>query len=115
MTTASQLARCYDRYASALKRGDEEAITEFVQWLAGFWDEGPSEPATRPSAVSPGLVGHGIRWYDRGDTILGYPIGGPVGCYQVPIDETPPPIATTSPPARDGSRPVPWGQYGARR
>ncbi len=116
MITAGRIARCYDRYVSALRRGDEEAVTAFVEWLAAFWDEGPPEPRTTPAAVSRGPAGgSGVRWYDVGDTVLGYPIRGPVGCYQVPVAETPPPIPAGPPAPRDIPRTVPWRQYGARR
>jgi hypothetical protein len=93
MTSPHELALAYDRYIAALWRGDEAAHT-FASWLGRHWtDAGPAEPTDRPHAASAfARAGAGIRWYTRGTTIVGYVGTRYRGCYQVPVDASPPPI-----------------------
>jgi hypothetical protein len=88
MTSPHQLALAYDRYASALWRGEVADARAFAVWLEEYWtDEGPVELADHPCVVSIlGGAGAGIRWYARGKTIVGYVGSQSPGCYQVPID-----------------------------
>jgi hypothetical protein len=94
MTSPHELARAYDRYAAAIWRGDETEVRVFAAWLERYWaDEGPAELANQPYAVSVlGGAGAGIRWYARGKKIVGYVGRRPRGCYQIPVDATPPPL-----------------------
>jgi hypothetical protein len=87
MTSPHQLALAYDRYASALWRGEEAEVRAFAVWLEEYWvDEGPAELADHPCVVSIlGGAGAGIRWYARGKTIVGYVGSQSRGCYQVPL------------------------------
>lgn len=93
LTSPHDLALAYDRYASALWRGEDAAAQAFATWLDGYWaDEGPVELADHPYVVSVlGGAGAGIRWYARGKTIVGYVGSRRRGCYQVPVDATLPP------------------------
>jgi hypothetical protein len=88
MTSPHQLALAYDRYASALWRGEEAELRAFAAWLEEHWaDEGPAELADHPYVVSVlGGAGAGIRWYARGKSIVGYVGSRPRGCYHVPVD-----------------------------
>jgi hypothetical protein len=90
MTSAYQLALAYDRYASALWRGEEAEAGAFAVWLQEHWaDEGPTELADHSCVVSIlGGAGAGIRWYARGNTIVGYVGSQSRGCYQIPINTT---------------------------
>jgi uncharacterized membrane protein YqaE (UPF0057 family) len=94
-TSAEQLARAYDRYVSALWRGESEEVRRFASWLKGCWAlGGPPEPSGPAAAVSAlGGAGTSIRWYDVDGTIVGYIPGVPHRCYQVPTDADPPVIA----------------------
>jgi hypothetical protein len=93
MNTPHELALAYDRYASALWRGDVAEARAFAAWLGDYWvDEGSIEPTDHPHVVSVlGGAGAGIRWYSRGTTIVGYVGDGRRGCYQVPRNAFPPP------------------------
>jgi len=93
LTSPHELALAYNRYVAALWPGEEAEARVFASWLAGYWvEEGPSEMADQPHAVSVlGGAGAGIRWYTRGGIIVGY-VGSHVqGCFHVPIDAAPPP------------------------
>jgi hypothetical protein len=94
MTSPRQLALAYDRYASALWRGDEAEARAFAVWLEEYWvDEGPAELANHPCIVSIlGGAGAGIRWYTRDKAIVGYVGSQRRGCYEVPVDAAPPPL-----------------------
>lgn len=89
MSPARQLACLYDQYVSAVRQGDEGTAAAFAAWLGEFWDAGPAEPRTPPSANSLlGGIGRGVRWYQTETTVLGYVRGWTrQGCYQVPIAE----------------------------
>ena len=91
-TTASELARAYDRYVAALWRGESEEVLRFGTWLKRCWGlGGPAEPVGPPDAVSV-LDGAGmsIRWYERDGHVLGYIPGVAQRCYRVPSDVAPP-------------------------
>lgn len=85
MLTARDLSRAYCQAVSAYWRGDNEFLPQLDTWLAQFWvGDGPREPVTGLLAVCPhGVTGHGIRWYESGQAVLGYVPGKP-GCYRVP-------------------------------
>ncbi|CAA9576034.1 MAG: hypothetical protein AVDCRST_MAG19-3365 [uncultured Thermomicrobiales bacterium] len=89
MLPAGQLACLYDQYVAAVRRGDEEIADAFAAWLGEFWDAGPAEPKSPPSAISLlGGIGRGVRWYQTETMVLGYVRGWPRrGCYQVPVAE----------------------------
>ena len=60
-TSADQLARAYDRYVSALWRGESDEVHRFAVWLKGWWGAGaPAEPGRRRAAIS-ALAGAGGR------------------------------------------------------
>ena len=94
-TSADQLARAYDRYVSALWRGESDEVHRFAVWLKGWWGVGaPAEPGRRPDAISAlGGAGTSIRWYEVDGLVLGYIPGVPHRCYRVPTDAAPPVIA----------------------
>jgi hypothetical protein len=81
---AHELALGYLRYASACWRGDPTAPVFGVR-LGAYWrPELPQAPLTTPDAISPhGAAGRGIRWYQRGDEVIGY-VPGVRGGYDVP-------------------------------
>lgn len=87
MSSARKLALLYDQYVAAARRDDREIVDAFADWLGDFWDVGPAEPTTPPSAVSLlGGIGRGVRWYETDDAVLGYVRGWRRrGCYRVPI------------------------------
>ncbi len=87
MSSARKLARLYDQYVAAVRRGDDEIADAFADWLGAFWDDGPREPMSPPAAISLlGGIGRGIRWYQTEDAVFGYVRGWTRrGCYQVPI------------------------------
>ena len=87
MSSARKLARLYDQYVAAVRRGDDEIADAFADWLGAFWDDGPREPASPPSAISLlGGIGRGVHWYQTEDAVLGYVRGWTRrGCYQVPL------------------------------
>ena len=87
MSSARKLARLYDQYVAAVRRGDDEIADAFADWLGAFWDDGPGEPTSPPAAISLlGGIGRGIRWYETEDAVFGYVRGWTRrGCYQVPI------------------------------
>ena len=91
--TARAMARLYTDYLSALWRGDD--VADVTTWLEARWSHhGPPQPEDTPDAVS--LLGepaggeNRVRWYQRGNTILGYPSGQRRGAYRIPATETPP-------------------------
>lgn len=85
MLTAHDLSLTYCQAVSAYWRGDNEFLPQLDAWLDRFWvQDGPLEPVTSPLAVCPhGAGGHGIRWYDSGQAVLGY-VPGKRGGYRVP-------------------------------
>ncbi len=87
-TTARQLAQAYDRYVSAVWRGETDETQRFAAWLKGCWGlGGPDEPSAPPTAISAlGGAGASIRWHETPTAILGYIPGVPHRCYQVPRD-----------------------------
>jgi hypothetical protein len=98
MPTARELARSYDQYVFARWRGEDEAVVPFATWLAGFWGEGPPEPATAPAAISVlGGAGRGIRWHEVEGNVLGY-VRGWTGqaCYQIPAAAAMPSVSTAA-------------------
>ena len=97
-TTARQLAQAYDRYVSAVWRGETDETQRFAAWLKGCWGlGGPDEPAASPTAISAlGGAGASIRWHETPATIFGYIPGVPHRCYQVPRDAVMPDAAPTS-------------------
>lgn len=94
-TTAEQLAQAYDRYVSALWRGESEEVRRFAAWLKGCWGIGEApEPEGPPAAVSAlGGAGTSIRWYETDGEVRGYIPGVPLRCYRVPADAEPPALA----------------------
>lgn len=94
-TSADQLARAYDRYVSALWRGESEEVRRFAAWLKGCWGiDGPPEPAGPPTAVSAlGGAGASIRWYEADGLVLGYIPGVPLRCYRVSAEADLPELA----------------------
>jgi hypothetical protein len=97
-TSAQQLARAYDRYVSAVWRGETEATHRFAAWLRGCWGLGaPPEPPTPPAAVSAlGGAGASIRWHETPDAVYGYIPGVPLRCYQIPRDADVPDVSRES-------------------
>ena len=89
MSPAQKLARLYDQYVAAVQRNDVEIADAFADWLGAFWDAGPPEPTTQPSAISLlGGIGRGVRWYEGDTKVMGYVRGwNRRGCYQVPLSE----------------------------
>jgi hypothetical protein len=82
--SAWALARAYCEYISAYWRGDAGAAQLGNQLVAFFSAEMPAEPMRPADAFSPhGARGHGIRWYERGDAVLGYVPGATSG-YRIP-------------------------------
>ena len=94
-TSAAELARAYDRYVSALWRGESDEAHRFGAWLRRCWGLGdPPEPAGPPAAVSThGGAGTSIRWYELDGMVFGYILGVPHHCYQFPIEDDPPAVA----------------------
>jgi len=94
-TSAADLARRYDRYVSALWRGESDEVRRFAAWLKGCWGlDGPPEPEGPPAAISAlGGAGTSIRWYEQDGAVLGYIPGVAHRCYRVPIDAEPPAIS----------------------
>jgi hypothetical protein len=90
--TPRSLARLHDHYISAIWRGDD--VADVTNWLEARWNEhGAPEPDGVPDAASlfgGGGCGHGIRWYRRQDSILGYPTGTRRGCYRIVVSDIPP-------------------------
>lgn len=86
---ARKLACLYDQYVAAVQRNDHEVVDAFAEWLGAFWDEGPPEPRTPPSAISLlGGIGRGIRWHETEGMVFGYVRGWKRrGCYRVPIED----------------------------
>lgn len=86
---ARKLARLYDQYVAAVRQGEVEVADAFAAWLGQYWDAGPAEPKTAPSAISLlGGIGRGVRWYETETAVIGYVRGWTRrGCYQVPIAE----------------------------
>ena len=112
MLTARELARAHDRSLAALYRGDLAETLGFVDWLAQHWAAaGPPEPEGAPDAVSGGEAGCVVRWYERGEAILGYEARrsrAARGCWRVPVDAALP-VSIADPPVRNSARPQPWG------
>jgi hypothetical protein len=87
MPTAQRIAYCYQRHVAALR-----AAAAFDAWLDGFWrPNGPPEPAGPTTAVSWVAGGRpAVRWHAAGPVVRGYVLGRASGCYEVPVDATPP-------------------------
>lgn len=85
MITAHDLSLAYVQAVSAYWRGDDtDFLPTFDAWLARFWVDSPTEPATDPQAHCPhGAAGRGIRWYERGSLLHGF-VPGKRGCFRVP-------------------------------
>ena len=94
-TSAEHLARAYDRYVSALWRGESDEVRRFAAWLKGCWALGaPPEPGRQPDAVSAlGGAGTSIRWYEADGLVLGYIPGVPHRCYKVSTVAVPPEVS----------------------
>ena len=105
-TSAVDLARAYDRYMSALWRGESAEVHRFGAWLRGCWGlGGPPEPAGPPTAVSTlGGAGTSIRWHERDGMVFGYIPGVPHHCYRVSVADDPPAITAYANSAHVGSR-----------
>src|SRR5688572_1678317 len=109
----SNLARAYERYVSAIYRGEDEEANSFAVWLEGHWTgEAPSEPSNPPdSENSLGPGGAGIHWYAGDGVVLGYVTSRSAGCYRVRAGESVPIVrapweepAATRRGAREGIR-----------
>jgi hypothetical protein len=87
-----ELALTYDRVVSAHWRGETDTATTLDAWFEAHWsDQAPPEPDAPPEGTSVlGDSGAGIRWYARGETVLGYVSRRPNGCYRVPMREAVP-------------------------
>jgi hypothetical protein len=98
MLSPRTLSGLYDLHLAAVWRGHAPP-SMFSDWLeARWWADGPAEPAAPPDAVSVlGGAGGGIRWYGRGDSIVGYVTGRPRGCYVVALNDIPPQPPTAFP------------------
>ena len=84
--SASDLARAYLDYISAYWRGDAGALQMRDRLAAFFSADMPMEPMRPADAFSPhGARGHGIRWYECGDTVLGY-VPGTTSGYRIPLE-----------------------------
>lgn len=81
---AEILAQAYLDYMSGCWRGDD--ATKFGERIIPFvGTDLPPEPWRPADAYSPhGAGGRGIRWYERGDEVLGYTHGCATG-YRIPI------------------------------
>ena len=92
--TPADLARHYDGYIAACRRGATTGVDRFDVWLESFWGaEAPPEPNAPPDALSVlGNAGIGIRWYAHDSAIFGYVPGRARGCYRISIGATPPSI-----------------------
>jgi hypothetical protein len=88
----SNLARAYERYVSAVWRGEDEEANSFAVWLEGHWTgEAPSEPNNPPDSENTlGPGGAGIHWYAGEGVVLGYVTSRGGGCYTVRAGETVP-------------------------
>lgn len=93
--SAADLARSYDRYVSALWRGESEEVRRFAAWLKGCWGlDGPPEPDGPPAAISAlGGAGTSIRWYEADGVVWGYIPGVTQRCYTVPVGAEPPVVS----------------------
>jgi hypothetical protein len=87
-----QIALTYDRVISAHWRGETDTATPLDAWFEAHWsDQAPPEPDAPPEGTSVlGDSGAGIRWYARGEVVLGYASRRPNGCYRVPMREAVP-------------------------
>jgi hypothetical protein len=87
-----QIALTYDRVVSAHWRGETDTATTLDAWFEAHWsDQAPPEPDAPPEGTSVlGDSGAGIRWYARGEAVLGYVSRRPNGCYRVPMREAMP-------------------------
>lgn len=94
-TTALDLARGYDRYVSALWRGESAEVRRFAAWLKECWGlDGPPEPDGPPAAISAlGGAGTSIRWYEGEGVVLGYIPGVAHRCYRIPNDADVPAVS----------------------
>jgi hypothetical protein len=83
----------FDAFVAASWRGADASAAAGVAWFEAHWTgQAPPEPDEPPAAASLfGAAGHGIRWYARGDLLLGY-AGRAGGCYQVTPSELPPAV-----------------------
>lgn len=82
--SASALARAYLDYISAYWRGDSDALQMRDRLAAFFRVDMPMEPMRPADAFSPhGARGHGIRWYECSDAVLGY-VPGTTSGYRIP-------------------------------
>lgn len=82
--SAGALARAYLDYVSAYWRGDAPASQMGDQLATFFGADMPVEPVRQADAFSPhGARGHGIRWYECGDAVVGYVPGATSG-YRIP-------------------------------
>ncbi|MFN8592390.1 MAG: hypothetical protein U0031_13100 [Thermomicrobiales bacterium] len=81
---AQLLASAWADYYAGLWRGDA-SVSEFAEWLAGFWEETLDRPEGEPAAVSPHAAGgRGIDWFESAGWVSGH-IRGRNGGYLVPI------------------------------
>lgn len=91
MVSASVVALAYDRYVSAVWRGEGTTASSFATWLESFWRvPALPEPGHGPDGVSFCGGRGGLRWYDTTAGILGYVPGRPNGCYHVDPAAEPP-------------------------
>ena len=104
MPTVAQVASCFDAGAAvdwAWEAQPAHGARAFAAWLAGWWQPHcPPAPPAPPDATSRvGGDAGGLRWFARGEEILGYPAGGG-GCYRIPAAGALPAPAPTAAPAR---------------
>jgi hypothetical protein len=85
MTYQIRYADDFAERVSAALSGRWNGTTQTTDWIDAYWTAAATpEPDDPPQAVS--LLGNlpVIRWYRRGDTVVGYAHGRRDGCYVVP-------------------------------
>jgi hypothetical protein len=80
---ARLIARAWSAYYAALWHGDP-AVSDFAEWLAGFWQAGLARPDGPPDAQSKLTAdSRDIEWFERDGWVYGV-VPGSDGGYLLP-------------------------------
>lgn len=98
MVSARELARQYAIYLSTQLAGDQTEGIDFGLWLDQHWCEQPELPDDlcldlEDAADFDAQASRAVTWIERDGEVIGLLAGRSRGCYRIPANATPPPIA----------------------
>lgn len=95
MTSARELAIAYAAFLTAQLLGEERETIDFGLWLDEHWEDasGRRGDACLDDIDVQGTPHRAIEWIEEDGEIIGLLAGRYRGCFRVPVNAAPPPVA----------------------